>query len=849
MAKTPSGLYLDSFFAGLFTNRSALTTPKDNYGTERLDTLIDGSNVEISSRKTLVRRPGYPNYCSQAFGVGEWPLNFWGGRIAETLFNLVDTQAAIYTFTTSALTSIFSKTSGVQTFFQQVGNYLFFSDGTVNQKWDGTVVTNSGISSPTLAPAIANLNFHDVVGGVQTVHSWSANYSYSGPATGISTIWLKDPNGNMQFAFLNPTQTAKSASSSPTWSTTTGGTTRDGDLTWTNSGPVGTWATGMTTFKTAFGSSAIQNLFSGPNLPSTFAQSGSTETWSGSLPGALSASTTTNGNTTKILDLTGLGFAIPTSGSTIAGVKAEVLREHIFSGGGLGSGSVTDLTVKLLKASAITGSNKAATGFWPGNGAITKTYGSASDLWGATLAASDVNASGFGLRLQATFGRSSGTHTARVYSVKITVYYTVSSITAAFTSTVIIDSNGNLQRISTSGGVGGSAPAWSTVIGGTTTDSSAVWECLGTGLVLAAAVGWNYAYGFHTTSAHISTMSPQLSLTAPIIGTGVTLAGKGSDDTQCDRNDLYRNTDGGSLLFYCASDNNVNSSTSWSIFDNIQDIGLDATLVGPIAHVNDPPPTGLSLLQFYMGRMWGAVGNILQFSAGPDCTNGDGFQSCPPANVFTLPSDINGIAASSQGLVVFTSDQMWMVLGGPQTLTFYLQPVLQTMGILTPNCLVQDADTLYIFTSSRQLFQLTFSGKTEIGFAIADGLLNFDPSQSSLAIHRNGQDEGLFISDNDGLIQRFSLRNGSWSPPGTIADGIGRIASVETDSGVFTLLAGRSSDSGNILGRNLHNTEDGLNTTYSGFATFGSLIMTPPGSGTLGHIKNITLEYKNTGGG
>lgn len=852
MASKDNGIYLDHFVSGLYTNRSALTTPKVGegfYAIAHPDTLIDGSNVEITPRKTLGRRPGFPTYCSQAFGVSEWALNYWSGRLASNLFNLVDTQTAVYIFTTSSLTSLFTKSSTGQTFFQQVGNTLYFSDGTTNKKTDGTTVTNSGLVAPTVAPAIANLNLHDLVGFIQTVHCWTPNYTYTGAASGILTLWLKDPNGNMQFAFLNPTQIAKSGNSSPTWNTTTGATTRDGDLTWTNSGPIGTWATGMSTFKTAFGSSAIQNLFSGPNLPTTFAQSGATEVWSGSLPGALSASTTTNGNTTKILDLTGFGFAVPTTGGAISGVKAEILREHIYAGGSLTSGGVTDLTIQLLKASVATGSNKAAAGFWPGNGAVTKLYGTATDGWGAALAPADVNAAGFGLRLQATFARSAGTHTARVYSVKITVYYTVSSITTAFTSTVIIDSNGNLQRITTSGAVGGSAPAWATTIGTTTTDSAAVWECLGTGLVLAANVGWNYAYGFHSSAvpAHLSTMSPQLALVAPVIGTGITLTGPGSDDPQCDRNDLYRNTDGGALLFYDASDNNVNSATTWSIFDNVQDVNLLNQLVGPIAHVNDPPPAGLTNIKFYMGRMWGSVGNLLYFTAGPDCTNGDPNQSWPPANVFTMSSTIQTLSPTSQGLVVWTNDQMRMILGGPQTLTFFDQPILKNLGVLSANCVDQDGDTVFAYTSGKQFLKFTFSGKDEIGYAVADLVAaNFSPSTSSIAVHRSGLDEGVFLSDGASKVIRFSLRFGSWSPVATIVGGINRIMSVETSAGVYTLMGSRPTGSGNLLGRSTTSFLDGA-TTYSGFGTIGSLVLSPPGTNKAVSINNIVLEYPNTG--
>jgi hypothetical protein len=44
---------------------------------------------------------------------------------------------------------------------------------------------------------------------------------------------------------------------------------------------------------------------------------------------------------------------------------------------------------------------------------------------------------------------------------------------------VIVDSNGNLQQLTTAGTTGGGAPGWSTTVGVTTADGSAVWTCKG----------------------------------------------------------------------------------------------------------------------------------------------------------------------------------------------------------------------------------------------------------------------------------------------------------------------------------------------------------------------------------
>lgn len=115
------------------------------------------------------------------------------------------------------------------------------------------------------------------------------------------------------------------------------------------------------------------------------------------------------------LDATTFGFNVPTS-ATINGVKVEIERSQA------ASGSVKDVTVRLLKAGTATGDNKAdTTSSWPTSD-TTATYGGAADLWGATLNASDVNATNFGVTLKVE--GNAGVDTARVDYVRITVYYT-----------------------------------------------------------------------------------------------------------------------------------------------------------------------------------------------------------------------------------------------------------------------------------------------------------------------------------------------------------------------------------------------------------------------------------------
>lgn len=841
--QAPPGIQITRWTSGLHTNRSPLSTPfRSTLGGSIVfhDTLIDGSNMEITPQNTLARRPGWTKYCSVTYGA-DIPKAIAGCNLNGTIYTLLDTDQKIYNFTSSALTSIYTKTTTAQTFFQQVGLRLFISDGAVNQKWDGVLVTNNGVATPTLAPTISNLNLYDTVGASQTLHAWVPKYTYSNTTGSAQNYFFLAPTNEVQWAVVPAGSKLVSQSSAPNWATNYGvfgTTTVDGSISWINCGSITSWA--ATTIFTNGAFYLNKTLKSSANV-ATFTTSGSvspaTANWDvtetarakcfgggGSAPG-----------TSNTLVATALGLSVP-AGATVTGVVVTLYK------GSDRINQISDVTVKLMKAGVAVGTNKALGGFWPFTNnqnaypTVAQTtpylYGSNKDLWGTTLTPTDVANAGFGFELIAKLvagpNYSSGACDLSSLQCVVDVYYTValSDIAGTVYAQIIADSNGNLQRVKTAGTSAGSAPTWGTTIGGTTTDGTITWECLGTANKLPVLFNWTYAYGFHTESGHISTMSPILQVTAPMIGPNVNIKGFGSDDTQVDRDDLYRTADGGSLLLFNQSLPNVNSTTQWSVVDSALDSDLNELIIGPVAHASDPPPAGMTILAYHMGRVWGVVGNLLYFSGGPDTINGDGMQAWPPANVFTFAAPIQGTAAASQGLVVYTGLDVSIVLGGPQALTFWVQPLLKNLGVQSPNCLAQDGDDMVLFSSSQQLIGLSPSGRREPGLDVAPTLAtNFAASSSYIAVHRAGQDQGLFISDGTSKILRYNMNAQAWDVIGTAANGIGPLASVDTAIGTRRLL---STAGGYIVFRDV-NTFSDAGTTYSAFATVGSLVMSPAG--------------------
>jgi hypothetical protein len=345
---------------------------------------------------------------------------------------------------------------------------------------------------------------------------------------------------------------------------------------------------------------------------------------------------------------------------------------------------------------------------------------------------------------------------------------------------------------------------------------------------LSPKTGYVYAYAYKNSSTgHVSTASPRSANTGAQTSKTFTLQGDRSTDSQVDKVEIYRSEDGANKLNFLAEIANPVAGT-WSFADTTADSGLNNDIHPAESNVNDPPPTGTSDVEFHMGRMWIAVNNLVYFGAGGDTLIGVPEECFPPANVFSFPGKVIALASHSAGLLVFTGDAIFIIYGS-DTLTFASKKWMDNFGIKNANCVAQDGDLLYVYTSRRQLYEIG-GNLEEVGFGIGDLLkTSFDPSTTSLALHRNGSDAGLFISNGSTDIYKYNIAFRCWSPVGRPVGGIGTLASIETSAGTWTLLGGRTAGSGYILGRDTTSfTDDG--GTYTAYATIGSLVLANPGN-------------------
>lgn len=355
--------------------------------------------------------------------------------------------------------------------------------------------------------------------------------------------------------------------------------------------------------------------------------------------------------------------------------------------------------------------------------------------------------------------------------------------------------------------------------------------------------GYQYVYVYrNANTGHISSASRVSASTLNVANKSFGLSGPCSNDVQVTNVDIYRIEDGGGVFYFCASVANI-PGTNWQYTDQNVDAALNTDLVVvPGSHSNDPPPSGANLSVLYQNRFFIAAGPFLYFSGGPDITNGQPEESFPPANVFRLPGSITALAATSQGLLVWTSSDCYVVLGN-STLTYYLDDWQKNFGVAGQNCIAQDGDTVFVFTTNAQLFQISVSSAgtsmSEVGFPIQGRLAAFPPTTTYLAIHRAGVDEGMFISDGVAKMYRYSVSMGCWSTPYNVVGGCGAISSIEVTTANYALLMGRSSGNNAILVRT-PNAQNDNGSTYPCWVTIGSLVLSPPGETAT--VESILVE-------
>jgi hypothetical protein len=506
------------------------------------------------------------------------------------------------------------------------------------------------------------------------------------------------------------------------------------------------------------------------------------------------------------ISTTNYGLSVPTT-SAITGVQVNLTG--YFNGSALNSAPIS--AVLLFNGSPIGNAiNSAITGGPP---ETNLTFGGPSTTWEASLNSAIINSGTFGVEFYAR-----GANNTNV--TKNALYFLDAS------QIIVYESGSPIATVSSS-----------------------------TGTFSAVNGGYQYAYAYgNSASGHVSNPTLASNVTGNFTNKlNVSLPVVASTDPQVNQIRVYRTKDGGSVFYELPTSPYINVTTT--ITDNAADATLNTLVFWPsLPYVsNAPPPSGLVNLAYHLGRVWGSVGNFVYYSAGPDILIGNGNEAFPPANFFLFPSTVYRLVPYSSGLLVFTSDDVYIILG-TSIATFYAMPFQQGVGLLSYNALDIQGSNIYLFTSDRQFLQLSSSGINEIGYAIGDQLALFDPTKVHVAsIIQGTAEKAVYISDGSQTWFRCNWNQPpeggpAWSPKAVIGGGCNALTSVETSPGIHQLLmsyvVGTNSA---ILFRDVTiNTDAVTGSPYSDcFLTLGSLVLALPGQ--LAEVDSIVLELMNVG--
>ena len=320
--------------------------------------------------------------------------------------------------------------------------------------------------------------------------------------------------------------------------------------------------------------------------------------------------------------------------------------------------------------------------------------------------------------------------------------------------------------------------------------------------------------------------------------------------------EVYRISDGGGYYLFAGAVTNPGSASVWTLNDFVVDDNLDALLTAPLFNLNDPPPgaPGSTVTQagtvtaYWQGRIWMAVGNFVYFDAGPDCTNGVPEESWPPANAFQFSGPVWALAPTSEGLLVYLDDRVDIILGGPETISFYAKDLLKNFGVSSFNAVFQDSDVNYVLTTQGQFYVVEPAGKAEEGLFVANYLMaNFPATDANVTFHRMGEDVGVFLSNGTDTILRRGTNPAAWSLPAKPVGGVGALNSIETRPGTYSLMmAPATAGAGHyLLARDLTTWQDN-GSSYACSVTIGTITLSELGGEAVA-VNSIVGYFKAVG--
>lgn len=421
-------------------------------------------------------------------------------------------------------------------------------------------------------------------------------------------------------------------------------------------------------------------------------------------------------------------------------------------------------------------------------------------------------------------------------------YIVTGIVGAGAVASAVVGSSGNgyagglLHTVATSGGgsgltvvahsgsvTGPTQPTWNTALAGTTADNLYTWINAGPGVQLQSGTV-QYAYSYEAVDGTVTTASPVAFVLYGALGAanglGELVTVLGSTNPQIKRIRIWRTAQGQATLVQVDSIPNDPTGAAITYIDVIPDTStmgqqaLNALITAPIAKQGNPPPQGMTAPAYHLNRVWTIVGNLVQYSAGPDAVTGNGSTQWPPLNTIPYPAQpikLRPVTVSNGGLLVYTTSGTWIILGtGTAANPFYTTIYEQNVSLAGYDAEDVLGTTPYFMESNRKVSCFDpANGYQEIGFPIGDQFIDvttgapdaptgalYDPATAYVSWNLQSSGESaLYVADGAVGWFRYSPiappeTGDLWSPRCAVISGTSAVQSIETAPGVFNLLIG-----------------------------------------------------------
>ena len=343
---------------------------------------------------------------------------------------------------------------------------------------------------------------------------------------------------------------------------------------------------------------------------------------------------------------------------------------------------------------------------------------------------------------------------------------------------------------------------------------------------ITAQTGYVYGQTFTSIYGHESSMSALSNSTGVFTELAVQTNVLSSPDLQVNGINLYRTTDGGdadpAAMRLVVSLPNVDASYT----DTTLDIYLGSQ-TGPALYVNDPPQP-LNGFVWSNGRIWGINGAKTWFTGNEEITNGIPAECMSDAingNFYAWPSQVGGMAVTSNGVDIGIDEQFWQVSGDTLS-TFRKSKLLQGGGVRFPSNIMSVGDNVYWIDTSKQGWA---SSDGEFGENIRPDLAALTLSQAFIGFHKSKLFNWVYILDAvNSILYVYNLDLNQWNTPWHFGARMTAITSGELTEGNIELIA--AFNSGHVMYLNPDAFDDD-GALYSDTVK-SNLLAVVPGRGT-----------------